>query len=193
MPRLTAWQADLLPWYVFAAYWAVSAWRVKRTKAAEKPADRLATILAMVVVFLLLFRDKLRIGPLGWRFAAGGAWTNWGGVILTGLGVAAAIWARYCLGQYWSARVTLKQEHRLIQSGPYAYVRHPIYAGMLMAAIGTALVVGEWRGVLAVAVMLVTHSRKAAREEALLAGEFGNEYEEYRRHTGALFPRWSRS
>jgi len=193
MPTLTVWQADLFLWYVFVAYWTISAWRVKRSKAVEKFGDRLATILPMVVVFLLLFEDALRIGPLRWRFVPARPWVSWGGVCLTGLGIAAAIWARYCLGQYWSARVTLKQEHRLIQSGPYAYVRHPIYSGMLVAAIGTALVVGEWRGVLAITLMQATHARKAAREEALLAGEFGKEYEEYRRHTGALFPRWTRS
>jgi protein-S-isoprenylcysteine O-methyltransferase Ste14 len=110
------------------------------------------------------------------------------------LGTAIAIWARYCLGEYWSARVTLKEDHKLIRTGPYAYVRHPIYTGMLLGMIGAALVVGEWRGLVAVLLALGAHSRKAAREEALLTTEFGSEYLDYRRHTGALFPqfwRWS--
>jgi len=193
MKTLTLWQIELFPWYVFAAYWAISSLRVKPTKTAENPADRIVTILAMVLSFLLLFSYYLRIGPLAWRFVPDTASVAWTGIFLTWLGVAVAIWARYCLGQYWSARVTLKEGHRLIQSGPYAYVRHPIYTGMLLAMIGTALVVGEWRGILAVALALAAHSHKAIREEALLAGEFGNEYAEYRQHTGFLFPRLLRS
>jgi protein-S-isoprenylcysteine O-methyltransferase Ste14 len=190
---MTLWQIELLPWCAFFGYWAVSALRVKRTKTAERTADRIGTILAMVLAFLLLFSDRFRIGPLGRRFVPDLASVAWGGIFLTSLGVAVAIWARYCLGQYWSARVTLKEDHRLIQSGPYAYIRHPIYTGMLLATLGTALVVGEWRGILAVGLALASHSRKAFREEALLAGEFGNEYAEYRQRTGFLFPRLPRS
>ena len=83
----------------------------------------------------------------------------------------------------------VKEGHRIIRSGPYAFVRHPIYTGMLTAAIGTALVVSEWRAIIAVVLLLVTHSRKATREEALLSTEFGDEYAVYKRNTGFLFPR----
>src|SRR5215813_9285698 len=72
-----------------------------------------------------------------------------------------SIWARYCLGEFWSARVALKEGHQLIRTGPYAFVRHPIYTGMLVATIGTALVVGEWRAVLAILLLVAAHSRKA--------------------------------
>ncbi len=193
MKPLTLWQIDLLPWYAFFIYWALSSLRVKPTKTAETSADRFTTILAMVFAFLLLFDPRLSTGPLGRRFVPAQAGVAWAGIFLTWLGVAVAIRARYCLGQYWSARVTLKEDHRLIQSGHYAYVRHPIYTGMLLATVGTALVVGEWRGVLAVGLALAAHSRKAIREEALLAGEFGDAYAEYRRRTGFLFPRLLRS
>jgi protein-S-isoprenylcysteine O-methyltransferase Ste14 len=108
---------------------------------------------------------------------------------LTSVGAAVAIWARYSIGEYWSARVMLKEGHLVIRSGPYARVRHPIYTGMLLAAMGTALVVGEWRAVLGVIVILVTHSFKPKREEALLTAELGDEYVLYRRSTGFLFPR----
>jgi len=105
-----------------------------------------------------------------------------------------AIWARYSLGAYWSARVTLKEGHQLIRSGPYALVRHPIYTGMFLAALGTALVGGEWRGILALLLLITAHARKAFREESLLSREFGEEYTNYRRSTGFLFPRlWPKS
>jgi len=112
------------------------------------------------------------------------------GIVLTYIGASLAIWARYSLGQYWSGRVTLKEDHQLIRFGPYAYVRHPIYSGLLLAMAGTASVVGEWRAVVAFLLALVELSRKAAKEEALLATEFGDQYGEYRKQAGFLTPRF---
>jgi protein-S-isoprenylcysteine O-methyltransferase Ste14 len=189
MKMPTLWQIDLIPWYVFAAYWLIAWLHVKPTKATETFARRLTTILPMVLGFELLFSRSLAIGPLRLRFVPAETWIGWSGIALTSVGVAIAIWARYCIGQYWSSRVTLKEGHRLIRSGPYALVRHPIYTGMLLAAIGTALVIGEWRGILAVTVIWAAHSHKALREEALLTTELGEEYASYRRSTGFLFPR----
>jgi protein-S-isoprenylcysteine O-methyltransferase Ste14 len=179
---------DLIPWYGFAAYWAISAFRVNRTKAAETSIQRLATLAVMTISFLLLFDQKLPAGPLDRRFPGPESTLAWAGVALTAAGLGLAVWARFCLGRYWSARVTLKQDHRLIRGGPYAWVRHPIYTGMLGGALGRTLVLGEWRGVLAVVLMLVTHSLKARREEAMLYRQFGEEYASYRRSTGFLFP-----
>jgi protein-S-isoprenylcysteine O-methyltransferase Ste14 len=186
---LTIWQIELIPWYFFAAYWAISWLRVKRTKTAEPLTSRLATIVPLVVAFMLLFSDSLHVGPLQRRFLPAEDWIGWSGIALTTLGVAVAVWARYSIGQYWSARVTLKEGHRVIRSGPYAWVRHPIYTGMLLAAMGTAVVVGEWRGIVAVAIIFAAHSYKALREEELLTRELGEEYASYRRSTGFLVPR----
>jgi protein-S-isoprenylcysteine O-methyltransferase Ste14 len=183
------WQIELIPWYVFAAYWAIGWVRVKRTKSAEPLSSRLATIVPLVVAFELLFSHSKWLGPLRLRFLPAEDWIVWSGIALTTLGVAVAIWARYSIGQYWSARVTLKEGHRVIRSGPYAWVRHPIYTGMLLGAVGTAVVIGEWRGVVAVAIIFVAHSYKALREEALLTRELGEEYVSYRGSTGFLFPR----
>ena len=190
MQHLTLWQRELIPWYVFGGYWLVSWLRVKPTKAREKSVDRLLTLVVVVVAFNLLFGDLMRLGLLGARFVVDEPWIAAMGIAVTWVGVAIAVWARYCIGEYWSARVTLKEGHQLIRSGPYAFVRHPIYTGMLVAAIGTTLVVGEWRGIIAVILLLAAHSRKAMREEALLAKEFGEEYTSYRKHTGFLFPRF---
>lgn len=188
---LTTWQIELMPWYVIAIYWAITWLGVKRTKAREKSADRMITLAVVVLAYNLLFANWVRIGPLRLRFVPQNAWIAWSGIALTWQGVALAIWARYCIGQFWSARVALKEGHQLIRSGPYAVVRHPIYTGLFLAAAGTALVGGEWRGVLAVALLLAAHSRKALREESLLTSEFGQEYANYRRSTGFLFPRLS--
>jgi protein-S-isoprenylcysteine O-methyltransferase Ste14 len=189
MKPLSLWQIDMLPWYVFALYWLITWLRVKRTKSTESIAQRLLTIVPMVLAFELLFSNTLRVGPLRKRFLPAEDWIAWVGIALTCLGAALAIWARYCIGAYWSSRVTLKEGHRVIRSGPYAVVRHPIYTGMQLAATGTAVVLGEWRGLLAVIVILVAHSLKARREEALLTRELGEEYVSYRRGAGFLFPR----
>jgi len=193
MKTLTLWQIEMIPWYVFMAYWVIMWLRVKPTKAREKSADRLVTVVVVVLAYELLFAKWLRIGVLRLRFVPDQTWIAWAGIVLTCLGAAIAIWARYCIGEYWSARVTLKEGHQLIRSGPYAFVRHPIYTGMLLGCVGTALVAGEWRGILAVLLLLAAHSRKALREEKLLRTEFGEQYASYRRSTGFLFPRLWRS
>lgn len=190
MRALTLWQIELIPWYVMAAYWLITSLTVKRTRVREKSLDRLITLVVVVFAFELLFADRPRIAPLQDRFVPQEAWIGWMGIALTCVGITIAIWARYCLGAYWSARVTLKEDHRLIRSGPYAFVRHPIYSGMLLGAVGAALVAGEWHGIVAVALLLAAHSRKALREEGLLSKEFGEEYAAYRRATGFLFPRF---
>jgi len=190
MKSHTLWQAAFIPWCVLAAFWAVTALGVKPAKAREKSRDWLITVAVMVVAYELLFTRWLRIGPLGMRFVPRKDWIAYAGVALSWLGTTIAMWARYCLGEYWSARVTLKEGHRLIRSGPYGLVRHPIYTGMLIACVGTALVAGEWRGVLAVVLVVTAHSRKAVREERMLTREFGEEYTAYRQSTGFLLPRF---
>jgi len=190
MKFMTVSNLELAPWYALLIYWALSALRLKRIKVSEEPGGRLWHILIMVLVFTLLYSDRFAFGPLGWRFVPESALVWAPGIVLTYLGAGLAIWARYSLGQYWSGRVTLKEDHQLIRVGPYAYVRHPIYSGLLLAMAGTAFVIGEWRGVIAVLLAVVELSRKAAKEEALLATEFGDQYREYRRQAGFLTPRF---
>jgi protein-S-isoprenylcysteine O-methyltransferase Ste14 len=189
MRTWTLWQVDLVPWYVLLVYWAISALRVKRNRVKENWAERFVVLVVVVLAFCLLFCDWMRIGRLQLRFLPQQAWIGWTGIALTFAGVAFALWARISLGAYWSGRVTLKEGHRLIRSGPYKFVRNPIYTGMLLAMVGSAIVAGQWRGVLAVALLYGALSAKALREEGLLLAEFKSEYEEYRHSTGFLLPR----
>ena len=190
MKFMTLSNLEIAPWYALAMYWAFSALRLKRIRVSEDPGGRLLHVGMMVLIFVLLYSERLALGPLGWRFVPDSTLVRNSGIALTFVGAAVAIWARYSLGQYWSGRVTLKEDHQLIRVGPYAYVRHPIYSGLLLAMAGTAFVIGEWRGVIAVLLAVVELSRKAAKEEALLATEFGDQYREYRRQAGFLTPRF---
>ncbi len=180
---------EMIPWYAFALYWGVSALRVKTTKSTEPLAARAFTVLSIAAAFYLLFAERVHLGRLGERFAARSVWLYSAGVAMTYAGVALAIWARSNLGGNWSGRVTLKVDHELIRSGSYARLRHPIYTGLLLALIGTALVIGEWRAVLAVVIVGVVHSLKAKREEALMLATFGEQYRSYREQAGFLLPK----
>jgi protein-S-isoprenylcysteine O-methyltransferase Ste14 len=93
------------------------------------------------------------------------------------------------LGQYWSGRITIKEGHKLIRTGPYARLRHPIYTGLVLASAGTAIELDQWRCVAGVCIILLGFWIKARREEALLTTEFGAEFDEHRRSTGFLLPK----
>ena len=99
-----------------------------------------------------------------------------------------AIWARNVLGRNWSGIVTLKQDHELIRTGPYRYVRHPIYTGLLIAFAGSAIARGEWRGLLALAIAFVALWRKLKLEEQWMIETFGDAYRRYRDEVRALIP-----
>jgi protein-S-isoprenylcysteine O-methyltransferase Ste14 len=189
MSAVSSWTATHWAWTVFACYWIVSARNLKRVAQKESLASRVPHILVVVVAYILLLDRRLSLGPLNRRATPPDDWLGWTGVVITCLGVVIAIWARVHIGQYWSGRITLKEDHQLIRSGPYAHVRHPIYTGLLLAATGTAIANGLLRGWLGLLIILLLHFRKARREEALLLSKFGEAYGEYRLHSGFLLPR----
>lgn len=187
---LTLQQLAFYPWWGFLIYWVISAARLKQIKTEEAPSSRLLHIAVMVVAFELLFHTDFSISILDTRFVPYTPGIQYAGIAATWLGIAFAIWARYCIGANWSGRVTLKVDHQLIQSGPYAYVRHPIYTGLLLANTGAALFIGKWRCVVAMVIFVVEISRKARREEKLMLSAFGDQYANYRHQTGFLLPRF---
>jgi protein-S-isoprenylcysteine O-methyltransferase Ste14 len=176
-------------WLAWILYWFANAWRVRRTARRESGGSRLRTMLIVIPAAVLLSYTGLHFGILQRRFVRDSESVRAIGMLLTVAGLGITVWARRHLGQFWSARVTIKEGHELIQSGPYARVRHPIYSGILLALIGTALVIGEWRAVLAVAMVFLAHLDKARREEKLLAEQFGEAFTRHRERTGALLPK----
>ena len=176
-------------WLVFFAYWAISALSSKRAKKAEFVTERLKRMVPLAAAYVLLFYQAAKLGWLDKRFIKDSAAAAIVGVTLTAAGVAFAIWARWHLGTNWSAIVSIREEHELIRTGPYRRVRHPIYTGMLLAMAGTALVLGEVRGLLAFAITLAAFYSKARKEESWLIREFGEKFEAHIRQTGMFLPK----
>jgi protein-S-isoprenylcysteine O-methyltransferase Ste14 len=176
------------PWLVFLLTWSLAALRVRPTKKIQGLLARLGDRLLFVLAALLLFFYRSGTGFLAWRFVPAGRVVFLVGVVLTWMGVAFAIWARIHLGADWSGIVAIKEGQRLVRSGPYALVRHPIYTGILLGFIGTALAIGEVRGLLSVALITAACLFRIRMEERWLLEEFGAEYEQYRREVKALIP-----
>jgi len=125
---------------------------------------------------------------LGERFLPDAPATYWSGFAIVVLGLAFTVWARIVLGRNWSGIVTVKQDHELVTTGPYRWVRHPIYTGLLFAFAGSAIARGEWRGVLAVVIVLAGFWRKLKLEERWMIETFGDAYLRYREKVRALIP-----
>ena len=107
-------------------------------------------------------------------------------IVLAGL--AFTVWARVALGRNWSAEVTFKQDHELIQSGPYALARHPIYTGLLLMALGTAINYGRPFGFVAFAGICGGLWWKVREEERVMGEHFPDAYARYRAHVHAIIP-----
>lgn len=175
-------------WIAVGIVWLIAALASKPTARREATSSRLLHIAIMAAVYALPFCGYLRVGPLAWRFVPDSPIFAWTGLTLTAAGCAFAVWARILLGGNWSSSVTVKQDHQLIRGGPYAIVRHPIYSGLLLGLLGTALALGELRGILALVLALAGWHVKSRKEESFMVAQFGAEYMEYERKVKALIP-----
>jgi protein-S-isoprenylcysteine O-methyltransferase Ste14 len=174
-------------WLVFMTYWALTSRSVKPT--AERR-GRLARVSYLTLIGLgaVLLAIPWRVHPLDVPIAPTDPAAGVVGMGLCLLGLVFAIWARRTLADNWSSDVTFKHGHELIQHGPYNYVRHPIYSGMLLMLIGTALVIGRLHAWLGVLVVLISFLAKLRQEEGLMLQHFPAAYEAYRRRVKALVP-----
>src|SRR5947209_4962068 len=119
-----------VPWLVFAAWWVVRSFGTARTEVRESHRERATHALLVGAGTLILVVTP---EPLRRRLWPSSMPLLVGALALEVAGIAFAIWAREHLGRFWSGSVTLKEEHRIVQSGPYQLARHPIYTGILAA------------------------------------------------------------
>jgi len=175
-------------WILTGIYWAYSSMHLEPVVRKERSPGRALHVGIMLLACFLLFSARASVSVLAHRFVAESPSVCSTGLGLTALGCGFAIWARASLGGNWSGTVTLKQSHELVRRGPYAMVRHPIYMGLLVAAAGTALEVGEVRAVIAVGMAFLAFFQKTRREEEFLRDQFGGEYALYSRSVKRLIP-----
>jgi protein-S-isoprenylcysteine O-methyltransferase Ste14 len=193
-PRLTAEHAFPIAgrcWAAWAILWVVMAFFSKSNKRRESPGQRLQHVIPAMLGFLLLFREGVGSPWFTRAIFPDDPVLMLVCVALTMLGLLFSGWARLALGSNWSGTVTIKANHQLIRRGPYRFIRHPIYTGMLTALLATAITQRLVSGVLGFAVVFFALYRKALREESFLSQEFGDAFAEHQRHTGMFLPRFS--
>lgn len=177
-------------WLIVLTYWFISGLNAKKVKHQETFLKRFVQYWLPLIIAILL------LGPGDWY---GHSWlrenfvehSNLVGIIGLSISVIGAIIActsRYRLGKNWSLSVQKKENHQLIQDGIYKVVRHPIYTGLLLLFIGNAIIVGDYRAIIAVLIVFVSLWLKLKKEEKLLTETFGTKYTEYKNRTKALIP-----
>jgi protein-S-isoprenylcysteine O-methyltransferase Ste14 len=175
-------------WLLLAVVWLFGLVTAKPDARTQSAGSLLLELTLSSLAFCLVFTHYFRSGWRAWPFLPNSNFGGMGGLSLVLLGIAFSIWARLQLGGNWSSAVTVKEGHTLILRGPYALVRHPIYAGLLLAMLGVALIVGEVRGLLGVGVLFLSLWLKSRMEERFMLEQFGANYSSYQQHVKALIP-----
>jgi protein-S-isoprenylcysteine O-methyltransferase Ste14 len=190
MPFVMAKDADSIIigcWVAFFVYWLISAQKVKAI--AEKQSLPSALRHRIPVGFgwwLLAYRGFPP--PLNSPLTPRTDTTQIIGAAICLAGLLVTIWARRTLAGNWSSDVTFKQGHELVKAGPYRFVRHPIYTGLLLMCLGSALDIGRLRGWLGLVLVFVGFWIKLKQEETLMLQHFPDDYPAYRKQVKALVP-----
>ncbi len=183
-------------WAVWYGSWIVAAAWSGRTKTQMKTdmcgLHRLVSGVGAVLLFAPLGR-LAKFGPMFGvavgRLGPHSPVLDWGLFALTACGFAFCWWARLHLGKLWSGFVTLKEGHRIVDTGPYAFVRHPIYSGLIFSALSTALMRASPAALIGATLLALGFSMTARIEEGFLGTQLGVEgYDDYRRRVGMLIP-----
>ena len=176
-------------WLAWALYWMVSAYGTKRTRRRESLGSRLSHVLPLAIGVVLIAWPHLHLGRgLSRPLLPPGPLRFGSALVLVVAGLAFTVWARVHLGGNWSGTVTLKERHELILSGPYAYVRHPIYTGLTVALLGSTVACGEPRALIGLAVVAAAFVRKLRIEERFMRESFPEQYRQYCAKVPALIP-----
>ncbi|MGZ9720392.1 methyltransferase family protein [Rhizobium miluonense] len=175
-------------WIVWLLIWLFASFRVKRTVRQEDTLSRLGNTAPIWIGAFLLVAHPSWLGPLQTPIIPHDRTTYGIGAALTLIGLAFAVWARVHIGRNWSGVITLKEDHALIRSGPYALVRHPIYSGLMLAIIGSAIARGDIAAALAIIAVLYAVLRRVHIEESWMSETFGSAYADYKASTPALVP-----
>ena len=171
----------LVGWVVFWVYWLAAAISAKPGRARW---GRFAGArVALLLIVLLLVRAKVFKG----QTITDDPWLEGVGLAVFASGLALAVWARVYLGRNWGTPMSEKVDAELVTTGPYHRVRHPIYSGIILAMVGTAVAV-SWYWLIAAGLITVYFVYSAFMEERYMTGLFPDAYPAYRRSTKMLIP-----
>jgi protein-S-isoprenylcysteine O-methyltransferase Ste14 len=183
----------LLSWALFLLVWLGLSFFVKRDVRGGRSARVYQLRVLILAIVIIVIRSSRR------HHAGANLFSNrlalfvptppllWIGAALTAIGISLAIWARLYIGRNWSPRPAKKEEHELVTGGPYAFVRHPIYTGIIVAALGTALTGTIFGAILFIAAAALFVSR-VGKEERIMLELFPGAYPSYQSRTKRLIP-----
>jgi protein-S-isoprenylcysteine O-methyltransferase Ste14 len=187
----------LWSWAAFLIVWAITAFGVKRdvrrdgSSSVWSSAWPVRLVVGLLLILMLLRSGRPHTQP---TVFSGGALAfvpspplGWTAAVIVVVGICFAVWARLILGKNWSPRPSRKERHELVTNGPYAFVRHPIYSGMLLAVFGTALT-GSYFAILVLFLASLVFLARIPREEKIMLELFPNEYPSYQARTKRLIP-----
>jgi len=158
-------------------------------KREEGVASKLAGILS-VLGFLNTIAFVINPGWLSWTNLSFPVWLRWTGVIIALVGFTLLQWAQNKLGQNWSDMPRMMHEQKFITSGPYQFIRHPIYTAFLLILGSTLFISSNWLiGFCWIGMTTLEIISRINFEEALMIEYFGDQYREYMKKTGRLFPK----
>jgi protein-S-isoprenylcysteine O-methyltransferase Ste14 len=175
-------------WGLFVIIWIVTAISTKRSVYRENPGQRLRYMLLLVVSCVLLFDARRLPYPFDLRLIACNDIIAVACMVACIAGLVFCIWARLILGRNWSGAITLKEDHELIERGPYRIVRHPIYTGLLVMFFATAIFSARIGGLLGLPLVFASFWMKLRDEERLMLKQFPDQYAAYERRTKRLIP-----
>jgi protein-S-isoprenylcysteine O-methyltransferase Ste14 len=177
----------LLAWVAFLLFWGISAITTKPTKGNRNWAAVILMVIATVGLYLLLRHASIpkNINNLLWERKLP---LSIVAVAIVLVGLFILIWARSALGVNWNANAETKEWQALVQKGPYAKVRHPMYTGLVTMVLGSAIEYGRMLGVVILVVFIAGFCLKALQEESILTKRYGNAYQEYKAKTKAFIP-----
>lgn len=181
-------QITFLLWFLMSIVWFIGFFGNKKTTRLPNAVEQIIANILLVIAALLVFNQESS-GFLSRSVTPSSSTYGMIGILVCAIAVTFAIWARVSLGRNWSgAVITLKADHKLIETGPYKFVRHPIYTGFFFAALGMALTIGTLSTYIGTLLFLIAFLIRMEKEEALMITQFPNEYPEFKKRSKKLIP-----
>ncbi len=185
-----------IPWILFFVVWTVSIFyeaargRLKKVEKREPMPVLLFTRLLLYIPIVLIFANEAIAThfPFGLRILPDSPFAMYFGVAVSMAGILFSIWGRVALGSNWSADAVLKSGQTLVSKGPYSFVRNPIYSGISLGMVGSAIALGNLSGLIAVALILTFSYLRITYEERMMNEKFGAEWERYTERVKRFIP-----